>query len=203
MNPQNSPNQPAASGTARSAPRASPTGGAISEAKHTITQTARETAAKVKSAAATTAIKAKHEAGRFVSEKKEEAASRVEGYGSALHESARSFDRQDPNIAWMTDRAADKLQSVADYMRTSDLARLRGDCEGFAHRHPAVFFGGLFFAGLMLGNAIKASRRKIDDPDANRFAPDGNPDFDDASGPREDSNPQSQWPEAERHSAGL
>jgi hypothetical protein len=32
-----------------------------------------------------------------------------------------------------------------------------------ARRHPAMFFGGMFLAGLVVGNIVKASRRKLDE----------------------------------------
>jgi hypothetical protein len=53
---------------------------------------------------------------------------------------------------------------VADYLRTRDLNALRRDAEDMARRHPALLFGGLFLTGLVLGNLVKASRRKMDQP---------------------------------------
>jgi hypothetical protein len=77
-----------------------------------------------------------------------------------MHDTARSLEEQDPNIAWFTHRAADKIQGVADYVRSQDFRALRADAEDVARRHPAVFFGGLFLAGLMLGNVAKAGRNR-------------------------------------------
>lgn len=121
-------------------------------------QAARETTAKIKTAASDTVARAKDEAGRMAEQRKEQTADRVGGYGEALHESARSFENQDPNIAWFAHRMADRIQGAADYVRTSDFSRIRADTEDVARRHPAAFFGGLFVAGLVLGNVLKASR---------------------------------------------
>lgn len=137
--------------------------GTLSQAKQTVAQTARDTAAKIKTTASDTAARAKEEAQRLVQEKKETAANRVGGYSSALHESAKTFEEQDPNIAWFAHQAADRLQSVADYVRNRDFAALRQDAEGLARRHPAAFFGGLFVAGLVLGSVLTASRRNTED----------------------------------------
>ena len=134
-------------------------GGALAETRQKFTQTA----SKVKSAAADTVAKAKGEAQRIANEKKETAASRLGGYSAAIHDTARSIEEKDPNIAWFTHQAADKLQSVADYVRNNDFACFRGDCEGIARRNPALFFGGMFFAGLLVGNMLKASRRRYDE----------------------------------------
>lgn len=98
----------------------------------------------------------------MATEKKDAAAGRVADYGEAIHESANRLEEKDPNIAWFTHRAADKIQAVAEYMRGTDMTSLRSDCERIARRHPAAFFGGLFVAGLLLGNVVKASRRKLD-----------------------------------------
>lgn len=202
MNPQNPPNPSALPGDSAPGGRAPQSGGTLTDTKNKIAQTAREAAGKVKTATANTAAKAKDEAGRILSEKKEAAANRVGGYSSALHESAQSFEQRDPNIAWFTHQAADKLQGVADYMRSSNFASVRNDCESFARRHPAMFFGGLFFAGLMLGNALKASRSKIGSNDQDRLGYDGQS----KGGNSEFENSFDQQPQmtaAERTSAGL
>ena len=176
--------------------------GALADTKQKIAQTARNTASKVKSAASETVAKAKGEAERFATEKKETAANRIGGYSSAIHETARAIEEKDPNIAWFTHQAADKLQSVADYMRNSDFACLRGDCEGIARRHPAVFFGGMFFAGLLLGNMMKASRRKYDEDhlsmDYGRDGPMGL-----NEGQEDGLSPTPEFTAAERNAAGI
>lgn len=133
--------------------------GTLAQAKQNVTQTARDTAAKIKSTAGQTASRAKDEAQRIAQEKKETAASRVGGYSSALHESASSLEEQDPNIAFYAHKAADRLQNAAEYIRNRDFAGLRADVEGLARRHPAAFFGGMFVAGLIVGNLLTASGR--------------------------------------------
>jgi hypothetical protein len=147
-------------------------GGMLAQAKQTITQGARDAAAKIKSTASDSAARAKQTAERVATEKKETAAGRIGGYSSAMHESARSLEEKDPNIAHFTHQAADRLQAAADYVRGRDFAGLREDAEGWARRHPAAFFGGLFFAGLILGNVVKASRPRADDAGDN-WEPEG------------------------------
>jgi DNA-binding transcriptional regulator YbjK len=88
-------------------------------------------------------------------DQKQFAADRVEAYGSAIHESARSLEQQDPNIAWLTHQAADRLEGIANYMRSRDFQGLRKDAENLARRHPGAFFGGMCVAGLVLGNVIR------------------------------------------------
>lgn len=122
-------------------------------------QAARESTAKVKAAATETASRVAARAETIAGQKKDEAAERVDTYGSAIHESASSLEEQDPNIAWLTHQAADRLQGVASYIRERDFRGLRADAENLARRHPMAFFGGMCVAGLVLGSAIKASQR--------------------------------------------
>lgn len=125
-----------------------------------VADSARHAVDKVKSSTGDALAKAKDKAGRVASEKKEAAANRVGAYGSAIHESARALEEKDPNIAWFTHRAADKLEHVAEYVRGRDLSELREDAASVARRHPMAFFGGMFAMGLIVGNVLKASPRK-------------------------------------------
>lgn len=136
-------------------------GGPLTETKNALAQTARETASKVKSATSNAAARAKEEVEKVATDKKREAADRFQHYSSAIHDSAKSMEEKDPNIAWVSHRAADKLQGMADYMRNKNFSELRHDAEDWARRHPALFFGGMFLAGLIVGNVVKASRRNI------------------------------------------
>jgi hypothetical protein len=128
------------------------------EPRSSVAQKARDAASKIGTAASETASRVREGAERLVSEKKDTAADRVGAYGSAIHESARSLEEQDPNIAWLTHRAAEKLEGVASYMRTRDFRGLREDAESLARRHPAAFLGGMCVAGLVLGSVIRAAR---------------------------------------------
>jgi hypothetical protein len=163
MNPYNSPTPSAPAGDSNLGGSVTEPSGTLSETKNKVTQTARDAATKVKSAAGSSVTRAKEQAERFAAEKKETTANRIRSYSSAIHDTARSLEEQDPNIAWFTHRAADRLQGVADYMRNRDFASLRYDAEDMARRHPGMFFGGMFLAGLVIGNIVKASRRNLDE----------------------------------------
>lgn len=128
------------------------------EPRSSIGQTAKEAKAKLGSAATEAASKVKESAEKMVSDKKETVADRVGAYGSAIHDSAKSLEQQDPNIAWLTHRAAEKLEGVANYVRDRDFTGLRDDAADLARRHPTAFFGGMCVAGLVLGSVIRAAR---------------------------------------------
>jgi hypothetical protein len=200
MNPHNSPTLFAPAG-GTDAGGGTDISGAIAETKTKIAQSARDAASKVKSAASNTAAKAKDEAQRLVSDKKEETANRIGGYSSAIHDSAKSLEEKDPNIAWFTHQAADKLQNVAEYVRRCDLDGLRRDVQDVARRHPVAFFGGMFLTGLILGNVMKASRSDMDTDDSFGFDRDDNTNRSLAKG--ENADEQSGLGMAERNAAGI
>jgi hypothetical protein len=128
------------------------------EPRSAIASTAREAKAKVSSAASEAASRVKESAEKVVADKKDAVADRVGAYGSAIHDSAKSLEEQDPNIAWLTHRAADRLESVANYVRDRDFSGLREDAANLARRHPVAYFGGMCVAGLVLGSVIRAAR---------------------------------------------
>lgn len=132
-------------------------------------ETAREKAQQLKDAASQTAQQAKDRAAQTVGDKRGEVADRIGGYSSAVRESARSLEDQDPNIAWFTNQAADRLQGVANYVRDRDLSSLRRDAEDFGRRHPALLLGGLFLTGFIIGGALKAGRRATEEQDQTDF----------------------------------
>ncbi|MEO5961042.1 MAG: hypothetical protein ABIR80_18195, partial [Opitutaceae bacterium] len=160
-------------------------------------------ASKIKSATSDTVARVKEETTRVATEKKDTAAQRLGDYSSAIHESAQSLEEKDPNLAWLTHRAADKLQGVADYVRNRDFAKLRQDVEGVARRHPAAFFGGLFVVGLVLGNVVKASRRNADDADESGAAGNDAASWDEHSREEPDALNQEELTAAERDAAGI
>ena len=163
MNPNYSPTPSAPAGGSGTSGLDPESNGPLTETKNQLKQTAQEAGAKVKQAASRTASRAKEEAERLATDKKEAAAGRLGSYSSAIHETADSLEAKDPNLAWFSHQAADKLQGIADYMRSRDLGALRRDAEDIARRHPAAVYGGMFLAGLLIGNIVKASRRKLDD----------------------------------------
>jgi hypothetical protein len=145
-----------------------------------VMETVRQTAADLKNATTATATQAVDGLKQTATDKKNQTADRVQAYGSAIHDSAKSLERDDPNIAWFTHQAADRLQGVANYVRQRDFQGLREDVEDLARRHPLPFFGGLCLVGLVLGNIVKASGKSLSATSSDEYAPDfgGQPDED-------------------------
>lgn len=172
MNPSNdSPTSPTASdadcGCAGSADSSTgstaASSGAFAKAGTKIKEAARGIAEPIKSTASQAAARVKETASEYrdraaeaASERKTQVADRLGRYGSAFHQSAESFEPEDQNIAHFAHAAADRIESVANYVRNRDFGALKADAEDIARRNPAVFFGGMFVAGLVIGNLLKA-----------------------------------------------
>lgn len=156
MNPQNPSQPPPPFGTAQPE-NSSDRSGSVSGAKQKVAEAARGTADQVKSSASDTLSRVKGQAIDLVGDRKRQAADRLGRVSSAIHDSANTVEDEDPNIAYYTHRIADRLDSVAEYVRNHDFKGLMEDASGIARRHPTAFLGGVFVAGLLLGNMVKAS----------------------------------------------
>ncbi len=155
----------------------------FSEVKQTIQRTARETADEVKEQAAALA-----------SQRKSGLADQIDEFSSEADKRAESWEERDPNIAWATHQVADRLKRASEYVRERDLAEIKKDAAELARRHPALFFGGLFLAGVVVGNLLKASADKAA-PKALGYAPRSKPLYpvsEDVVAPRNEEAP---WPE--------
>ncbi len=55
------------------------------------------------------------------------------------------------------DKAADKLETFANYIRRQDPKQLLGDVQKFGRRQPALLLGGMFLLGFAGARLIKSS----------------------------------------------
>ena len=117
----------------------------------------KQVASDAKRSAGNMLNQAKERASSMAQEQKQSAAQHIGRYGSALRDSARSVEQEDPNVAYYANRAAESIERVADYVRSTDLAGLQRDAEDIARRHPALFMGGMLLAGIVVGGLVKAS----------------------------------------------
>ncbi len=131
--------------------------GSLQTAQTEGVRSVKEMAGDAKRSASNMIDQAKERASTMAQEQKQSAAQRIGRCGSALRDSARSVEQEDPNIAYFANSAAERIERVADYLRSTDLDGLRHDAEDLARRRPALFMGGMLVAGLIVGSIIKAS----------------------------------------------
>jgi hypothetical protein len=92
---------------------------------------------------------------------KRRAADSLGEVAQALHQTARNIGPTDSNVtARYADLAADQVERLAQFLRTSQWQDMVGDAENFARRQPALFLGGAAFAGFILARFLKSSGYK-------------------------------------------
>jgi hypothetical protein len=135
----------------------------------------KQVASDAKRSAGNMLNQAKERASSMAQEQKQSAAQHIGRYSSALRDSARSVEQEDPNVAYYANRAAEGIEKIADYVRSTDLAGIRRDAEDIARRHPALFMGGMLLAGIVVGGLVKATAAIAREADMS----DSGPSFDD------------------------
>ncbi len=115
---------------------------------------------------------ARERVSRLAQEQKGSAAEHIGHYGAAIRDSAKAMEADDPNVAYFANRAADRIERIADYVRDTDFEGLRHDAEEIARRHPVLFMGGMVLAGLALGQLTRATAAGARRSGAGRHGPD-------------------------------
>jgi hypothetical protein len=116
-------------------------------------------ATEAKDETAKVASQARDQATQLVDRTKDQTAQRLGSLATALRQAARQLEQDDAAaFGRYAAMAADRVDRAADYVGGRDLRELVRDTETFARRHPELFLGGAFVAGVMLARFIKSSR---------------------------------------------
>ena len=119
-------------------------------------------ATEAKDETAKVASQAKDQATALVDRTKDQTAQRLGSLASALRQAARQLEADDAAaFGRYAGLAADQVDKVADYVGGRDLRDLVRDTETFARRHPDLFLGGAFVAGVMVARFVRSSRREM------------------------------------------
>ncbi len=89
---------------------------------------------------------------------KDKLSSRVRRVGSVIHSAGDQIRGEEEAWARYADQVGERVERVADYLRTTDPRQAMRDVERFARRDPAIFIGGAFLLGLAVSRFFKGSR---------------------------------------------
>lgn len=156
-------------GSARPTATTSPTSTVAQEAKEQV----RNLADDAKRETSRMASQAGDMVQGLVSKQKDQAAERLGSVAGVLRDVGNRLNEQQENAGFgqYAVRAADQVDRLSGYLRDRDLGTFVRDTESFARRHPDVFLGGTFLAGLLLARFLKASSSNQDDDwNANAYA---------------------------------
>jgi hypothetical protein len=111
------------------------------------------------------ASQAKEHVQNLVGQRKDMAAEQLGSFAGSLRDAAQKLQDGEGGATALgryAKTAADQVDRFSQYLRDRDLQSFVRDAETFARRHPDVFLGGTFVAGLILARFFKASDRRIE-----------------------------------------
>lgn len=96
---------------------------------------------------------------QLVNRQKDQAAERLGGLAGSLRDAAGKLEQDETigNFGSYATKAAEQVDRFSNYLRDGDLQGFFRDAETTARRHPDLFLGGTFLAGLLLARFLKAS----------------------------------------------
>jgi hypothetical protein len=125
--------------------------GVVKEEVQRLAADAREETARV-------ASQAREQASQLAARATEQTAQRLTSLAAALRQAAQQLETDDAaGFGRYAGIAADQVEKASGYLEGKDLGQLVRDTQTFARRHPDLFLGGAFVAGVMLARFIKSS----------------------------------------------
>jgi uncharacterized phage infection (PIP) family protein YhgE len=101
--------------------------------------------------------KVKEQAREAAERQKEAGADEIGDMADAISAAADTLQSEFPTGAEYVHDAASRLQGAANALRERDIGQLTGSLTDFAHRQPALFFGGAVVAGIAISRLLKSS----------------------------------------------
>jgi hypothetical protein len=95
----------------------------------------------------------------LITDQKKIAAERLQSFAGMLRDAAQKIEKHDlgDSIGSYTNRAADQIDAISQYVRSTNFQAMLGDAGQFARRRPEIFLGGTLLAGLLVARFLKAS----------------------------------------------
>ncbi|NLG19408.1 MAG: hypothetical protein GX556_18965 [Fibrobacter sp.] len=95
---------------------------------------------------------------RFASSGKDATVNEISNIGTAFRAAAGKLHEQNDFLADWVDTAADKLDSVSNYLKDHEPEDILHDVQDFSKRNPYVTVGVMFAAGLALSRVLKSGQ---------------------------------------------
>lgn len=129
-------------------------------------------AAEAREETSRVASQARDQATELASRATAQTAQRLNSLASALRQAAQQLETDDAaGFGRYAGMAADQVQKASGYLEGKDLGQLVRDTQTFARRHPDLFLGGAFVAGVMLARFIKSSAPDTRDTELSGYQP--------------------------------
>jgi hypothetical protein len=116
------------------------------------------TTGQVQEKAKEVAHQAQEQAKSVVATRKEQAVDQLDSVAQAFRRTGAELrNQQKDTIAGYTEQLADQVERLSGYLEQRDVGQLLHEAEDIARRQPALFLGGAFMLGLLVGRFIKSS----------------------------------------------
>lgn len=121
-----------------------------------------ETAGVVKEQAKRTVSQVSEQAKTNVESRLGDVASELGSVAEAVRQTSEDLGSQDqPGIARYGNRIADQIEGVSTYLNDHGVEEVLMDAENLARRQPALFLGGAFMLGLVVGRFLRSSSQQM------------------------------------------
>ena len=121
-----------------------------------------ETASAVKEQAKRTVSQVSEQAKTTVDSRLGDVAQELGSVAEAVRQTSEELGSQDQaGIARYGTRIADQIEGVSSYLNQRGVEEVLTDVEGLARRQPALFLGGAFMLGLLVGRFVRSSSQSM------------------------------------------
>jgi hypothetical protein len=120
-----------------------------------------ETAATAKDQATRAAAKVGEQAKNTVDARMSDVAHELGSVAETVRQTTHEVGGENETIARYGDRIAEQIEGVSSYLDERSIDDVLNDVQDFARRQPAVFLGGAFMLGLMVGRFLRSSESRM------------------------------------------
>lgn len=129
-----------------------------------------ETAAMAKEQAKRAAAQVTEQAKTTVDSRLTDVAGEIGSVASAVRQTTYEIGSENQTVARYGERIAEQLEGISSYLNEKGVEDVLTDLQDFARRKPAVFLGGAFMLGMVVGRFVRSSGDRYGfEHDADRY----------------------------------
>lgn len=126
----------------------------------TAQQKVSETASAAKEQAVRTATRVGEQAKNTVDARMSDVAQELGSVADVVRQTTQEVGGDNQTLTHYGDRIAEQIEGVSSYLDQHSIDDVLSDVQNFARRQPAVFLGGAFMLGIMVGRFLRSSESR-------------------------------------------
>ena len=130
-----------------------------------------ETTSAAKEQAKRAAAQVTGQAKSTVDTRMADAADDIDSVADAVRKTSHEIGNENEMVGRYGERIAEQLDGISSYLNEKGVEDVLTDLQDFARRQPAVFLGGAFMLGMVVGRFVRSSgeRNGYDSDSSNRY----------------------------------